>query len=195
MQLQSDGVWPSGVNYIRVELQYDNAFTGQREYRELWEKITPATPIAGLNGIRLNGREENAALLFTYNSPSGAYTEEKPMQLPMARLWVKYAAKPYGSLLKKEWIRLEIETNCPIRCGGSLWVRSGTRIQQLPDCKKSKEEYYLPWADETVELLCADKRIQVEKKIERRGKSNGVFLPQMPEKAFCLCDHRRFAEH
>lgn len=164
LQLQSDGIWPANVRYIRVELQYDNAFTGQRECRELWEKITPATPIAGLSGARLTGREENAALVFTSNSISGAERVEKPLQLPTVELKVIYSAKSHGSLLKKEWTRLEIETNCPIRCGGSLWVRSGTRIQQLPACQRIKEEYYLPWADAPIELLCADKRIKVEKK-------------------------------
>lgn len=163
LHLQSDGTWMENVDHIRVELNYENAYTGQREYCKLWEKITPATPIAGLNGVQLNGREENAVLQFTYFTDSGQWSEEQSLPLPTVRLWVRYSVKPWGTLLRKEWTRISVETNCPVRCSENLWIRSENRIQQLTNFKNDKEEYYLPWSGAPVELFSADGRIKVEK--------------------------------
>lgn len=155
LHLRSTNTWSGTADVV---LHFTNCLTGNQEQTTLWQQVTPGLP--GIQSQSIIGCEEDAWVEFYFSDGS---REKHPLTLtPRVVPTVCYTTRPL-SILKKDWLRVDVQTNCPVRCWDNLWLHSERSIQRLPPLEHDKEFYILPWSGGPVELLSTEPRIRVMK--------------------------------
>lgn len=141
------------VSGIRISLHGTNSLNGYAIEPHEIAVLGPTSQRVISRGFPYDGRfsmhfdaldNSGNVLIADFKAP-----EEVRLDNPERRPFVAYSLSP----AKRGWTQLTVTTNCPERCGGSLWAFYSGHYQQIPVAVAGDNVLYLPAHAKDIKLF------------------------------------------